>query len=56
MAGGLINLDFTIKTIYDMSGRELDQAQPGTEVLLETEPTMIWEEHGLVRKIGNRLV
>ncbi len=55
MAQGLENRDFTIKAVYDLKGLELARAQPGDEVLLETEPVITWEEYGLVRKIGNRL-
>ncbi len=54
MARGLENKDFAIKTIRDLSGRELEQARPGDRVLLETEPVIAWEEYGLVRKISNR--
>ncbi len=55
MAQGLANQDFTIRSIRDMSGRELDQVQPGSQVFLDTDPLINWEEYGLVRKIGNRL-
>ncbi|MEA3546522.1 MAG: U32 family peptidase C-terminal domain-containing protein [Thermodesulfobacteriota bacterium] len=53
MDQGLANLDFKIKTIYDLNGSTLEQAQPNTLVRLETIPEIDWQEHGLVRKVQN---
>lgn len=51
MDRGLDNSTFTVRSIETPQGKILEQANPGNEVLLTTDPEISWRSYGLIRRV-----
>ena len=49
---GLINTPFEVLSVQTPSGKVVEQANPGNEVVLVTQPEIAWRAHGLIRRVG----
>lgn len=56
MDRGLKNISFEVLSIETVSGKLLDQANPGNEVLLQTRPEIAWQPYGLIRRVQESAV
>ncbi len=51
MAPRLVNTTFKVLSVDTPTGKTLEQANPGNEVILTTSPEITWEVNGLIRRV-----
>ena len=54
MDHGLENISFEVLSVESPSGKILEQANPGNEVILTTSPELNWEPHALIRRVQGK--